>query len=119
MAIQRIFASAVLCGFLIGCSGEQSNSTGHTVVHEVNRYQFVELEVVGRPNDETEFNHYYMGDTDGFHHLTVRGKRYKIPMGQLKFEHPFPYTDKKEGWLQMRVHFSHIELPDGTFISLL
>ena len=104
---KQIVAFLVLFALASGCGGN-----GNT--REVNRYEFVEMEVVGNLEDESEFNHYYMGSLDGYQYLAVRKNRYKIPIDQLKLDCTFPLTQEKENWIPMRIHFSHALLEDGT-----
>jgi hypothetical protein len=76
---------------------------------EVNRYEFVESEVLSHPDDETGFNHLYMGSLDGFDYVSIRSNNYRIPSNQLKLEHSFPLTQDAAKWLHIRIHFSHIK----------
>ncbi|MGJ8655813.1 MAG: hypothetical protein ACSHX6_05120 [Akkermansiaceae bacterium] len=76
---------------------------------EVNRFEFVERELVANMKDEVEFSHYYMGTHDGFDFISVRENRYKIPSEQLKLKQTFPVTGHSANWVPMRIHFSHVE----------
>jgi hypothetical protein len=76
---------------------------------EVNRYEFVESEILRHPEDETGFNHLYMGSLDGFDYVSVRSNKYRIPSEQLELERSFPLTQDVAEWIHMRIHFSHVK----------
>jgi len=78
-------------------------------VKEVNRYEFVESEILSHPEDEKEFNHLYMGSLDGFDYVSVRSNQYRIPSDQLELEKTFPLTQDGK-WVRMRIHFSHVKI---------
>ena len=111
--VTRSVAILTLLGLLAaGCTDGTKPRAAGTTVREVNRFQFVEAELVAHPEDETSFNHYYMGSLDEHHYLSVRNGRYKIPISQLELDHSFPLTENKQDWVPMRVHFSHVVLKD-------
>lgn len=76
---------------------------------EVNRYGFVESEILTHPEDEKEFNHLYMGSLDGFDYISVRSNKYRIPSDQLDLEHHFPLSEDPTKWVHMRIHFSQVK----------
>lgn len=76
---------------------------------EVNRYEFVESEILPHPEDESEFNHRYMGSLDGYDYIAVRSNTYKIPSEELELENHFPLTEDSTKWVYMRIHFSQVK----------
>ncbi|SHI55379.1 hypothetical protein SAMN02745181_0374 [Rubritalea squalenifaciens DSM 18772] len=76
---------------------------------EVNRFAFVEKELVANPGDESGYKHLYMGSRDDYDYFSVREKFYKIPSEQLSLKKTFTLTQDKTKWLPMRVHFSHVK----------
>lgn len=80
---------------------------------EVNRFEFVESELLPHPEDEKEFNHLYMGSSDGYDYITVRGKIYKIASDEIGIDRSFPFTNDSRKWLQTRIHFSQIKYKEG------
>jgi hypothetical protein len=76
---------------------------------EVNRYEFVESEILSHPEDEIGFNHLYMGSLDGFDYVSVRSNKYRIPSDQLELERSFPLTQDAAKWIHMRIHFSRVK----------
>lgn len=88
-----------------------SNKANPSSVKEVNRYEFVESELVPHPEDETQFNHDYMGSLDGYDFIAVRGRTYKIPSDQLNLKNSFPLTKDDKKWTPLRIHFSLVEYP--------
>lgn len=98
----------LLCLCAGGCQsknhveGPQTTSSSEAAppaAKEVNRYEFVETELLPNPDDETEFNHYYMGSLEGYDYITVRGRTYKIPSEQLGLTKSFPLTKDDTKWL--------------------
>jgi hypothetical protein len=113
--------AVLLCVIAGGCqSGNlpddpkstSSSKANPSTAREVNRYEFVESELVPHPEDETEFNHYYMGSRDGYDFITVRSHTYKIPTDQLNLKNSFPLTKDDKKWTPLRIHFSHVEYPE-------
>ena len=80
-----------------------------TTAREVDRYEFVESELVKYPEDEKKLNHNYMGSLDGFDYISVRNRGYKIPSDQLNLKHSFPLTKNTSEWIPLRIHFSQVK----------
>ena len=107
-----------LCVLSIGCNAQSPPSAksvpGKTkavspAAREVNRYEFIEAELVKHPEDEKQFNHQYMGTAGGFDYISVRKNRYKIPSDQLKLKAPFALTEDSSKWVPLRIHFSQVK----------
>jgi len=77
-------------------------------VRELNRYEFVEKELVQHPEDDGSLNHNYIGSLHGYDYISVRNHRYKIPSDQLDLKHSFPLTEDTTKWIPLRIHFSQI-----------
>ena len=80
-----------------------------TTAREVDRYEFVESELVKHPEDEKKLNHNYMGSLNGFDYISVRNRGYKIPSYQLNLKHSFALTKDTSKWIPLLIHFSHIK----------
>jgi hypothetical protein len=112
----------LLCIISTGCNSEKLPATKAmttesnpapavvpTTAQEVDRYEFVESELVKHPEDEKKLNHNYMGSLNGFDYISVRNRGYKIPSDQLNLKHSFALTKDTSKWIPLRIHFSHIK----------
>lgn len=112
----------ILCISSFGCNSEKPSATKAvrteikptalvvpTTAREVDRYEFVESELVQHPEDEKNLNHYYMGSFGGFDYLSVRNKGYKIPSDQLNLKKTFPLTKITSDWVPLCIHFSQVK----------
>jgi len=117
------FYIVVLLAFIIstGCETKNASETkappaearsapplAQPTVREVDRYEFVEKELVQHPEDEGSLNHNYIGSRDGFDYISVRNNRYKIPSDQLDLKHSFSLTEDTTKWIPLRIHFSQV-----------
>jgi hypothetical protein len=118
MNLNKHVLASLLCILAIGCNAQNPPATkaspGKTksasrAAREVNRFEFVELELVKHPEDEKQLNHKYMGSLDGFDYVAVRTNRYRIPSDQLKLKQSFPLTEDSSKWIPVRIHFSHVK----------
>lgn len=122
MKFSNFNIALILCISSFGCNSEKPSTTKAvrteikptalvvpTTAREVDRYEFVESELVQHPEDEKNLNHYYMGSFGGFDYLSVRNKGYKIPSDQLNLKKTFPLTKITSDWVPLCIHFSQVK----------
>ena len=122
MKLSNFNIALILCIISFGCKSEKPSTTKAvrteieptallvpTTAREVDRYEFVESELVQHPEDEKNLNHYYMGSFGGFDYLSVRNKGYKIPSDQLNLKKTFPLTKITSDWVPLCIHFSQVK----------
>ena len=122
MKLTSFSMALFLCIISFGCNSEKPSATKAvrteieptallvpTTAREVDRYEFVESELVQHPEDEKNLNHYYMGSFGGFDYLSVRNKGYKIPSDQLNLKKTFPLTKITSDWVPLCIHFSQVK----------